>query len=210
MTRDWVAWHADYEADTPLARRLAIVQEQVAAALRERANEPIRVLSLCAGEGRDLVGPLAPMAPAMHVTGRLVELDPTLAGRARAAIEAAGLAGLEVLQADAGTTASFAGAVPADLVLVCGVFGNISDADIEGTVGALPMLCAEGATLLWTRHRRPPDLTPAIRSWFERAGFRHEAFIPVPDGEGSVGVERFAGMAQAFRPGVRLFEFIDR
>jgi hypothetical protein len=209
VSRDWVAWHADYEADTPLARRLAIVQEQVAAALRDRGDQPTRILSLCSGEGRDLLAPLTKLAPARHVTGRLVELDPTLAGRARAAIEATGLAGLEVLQADAGTTASFAGAAPADLVLVCGVFGNISDADIERTVGALPMLCAEGATLLWTRHRRPPDLTPAIRDWFERAGFRHEAFIPVPNGEGSVGVERYVGAAQPFRPGVRLFEFIE-
>ena len=43
-------------------------------------------------------------------------------------------AGIEVLCADAGTTASYAGAVPADLVLVCGVFGNITDADMMHTI----------------------------------------------------------------------------
>lgn len=209
MPRDWVAWHEDYEAPTPLARRLAIVQEQVEAALAERGDAQIRLLSLCSGEGRDVLVPLARRAPARHVTGRLVELDPTLAGRARSSLAAAGLNGLEVLEGDAGTTTSFAGAVPADLVLVCGVFGNISDEDIERTVRALPMLCAAGATVIWTRHRLAPDLTPAVRGWFAASGFRHEAFIEVPDGPGTVGVERFVGTSEPFLPDVRLFEFRD-
>lgn len=209
MARDWVAWHRDYEADTPLARRLAIVQQEVDRALDERANTSIRVLSLCSGEGRDLIAPLSRRAPARHVTGRLVELDAALARRARSSITTAGLTGLEVVEGDAGTTASFASAVPADLVLVCGVFGNISDADIEQTVRALPTLCAAGATVIWTRHRRPPDLTPAIGRWFAASGFRHEAFIRVPDSPASVGVERFLGTPRAFQPGARLFEFLD-
>ena len=40
----------------------------------------------------------------------------------------AGDADVEVLVADAGRTDSYAGRVPAEVVLVCGVFGNISDA----------------------------------------------------------------------------------
>jgi hypothetical protein len=35
------------------------------------------------------------------------------------------------------------------LVLVCGVFGNISAKDIEGTIARLPQLCADGATVIW-------------------------------------------------------------
>ncbi len=207
MARDWVAWHRDYEADTPLARRLAIVPQQVDRSLDERAGTLIRVLSLCSGEGRDLIAPLSRRAPASNVTGRLVELDSTLARRARSSIATEGLIGLEVVQGDAGTTASFTGAVPADLVLVCGVFGNISDEDIEHTVRALPTLCAAAATVIWTRHRRPPDLTPAISRWFAESGFRHEAFIRVPDSPASVGVERFEGAPIPVEPDVRLFAF---
>lgn len=213
MPRDWVAWHRDYEADTPLARRLRIVQDQVRRAIQARSGDPIRVLSMCSGEGRDLIEPLeslgAGAGPAAGVRGRLVELDPTLADRARRAIDAAGLAGLEVVEGDAGTTSAYAGAAPADLVLVCGVFGNIRDDDIRRTVRALPMLCDADATVIWTRHRGPPDRTPAIRRWFRSAGFRHEAFIPVPDAPGSVGVERFEGAPQPFEPDRRLFEFTD-
>jgi hypothetical protein len=210
MPRDWVAWHADYETDTPLARRLAIVQSEVAAALAERAGSTIGVLSLCSGQGRDLIVPIAATEPTPNVRGLLVELDPTLAGNAREGLDAAGIHGLEVRQADAGTTTSFADAVPADLVLLCGIFGNISDADIERTVRAAPALCAPGGTLLWTRHRRPPDLTPRIREWFAESGFHHVAFNPVPDGEGSVGVERFAGPPTTLEPATRLFAFEQR
>lgn len=209
MPRDWVAWHADYDTTSPLARRLAIVQEQVAHAIAERAGSPIRVLSLCAGEGRDLIAPLAAAKPGADVHGLLVELDPTLVARAREGIADAGLRGLEVFQGDAGTTASFADAVPADLVLLCGIFGNISDAAIERTVRLAPTLCASGATVIWTRHRRLPDLTPQIRRWFAAAGFRHETFNPVPDGPSSVGVEQLVGPTLAFIPDVRLFDFED-
>src|SRR5258706_767375 len=123
MPRDWLAWRRDYEdAEGPLARRLAIVQREVGRALATRDEGPIRVLSMCAGDGRDVIGPLAALGAADRVQGRLVELDLTLVDGARRAIAAAGIDRLEIRQGDAGTTTAYAGAVPADLVLVCGVF----------------------------------------------------------------------------------------
>jgi hypothetical protein len=208
----WIEWHRGYDVeDGPLARRLAIVQRQVERAIvaRRRDQRPIRILSLCSGDGRDLIGPVARTAAGRRVQGRLIELDEHLAGDARTAITSAGLGGLEVRQGDAGITSAYAGAVPADLLLVCGVFGNISDADIERTVRALPTLCAEGATVIWTRHRREPDRTPAIRRWFRAAGFRHRGFFQVADSPSSVGVERFVGTPEPFRDAERLFEFVD-
>jgi hypothetical protein len=185
------------------------VQEQVARSISEREGSRIRVLSLCSGDGRDLIVPLSARAPAADVRGLLVELDPNLAARARDGIAVAGLDGLEVREGDAGVTTTFADAVPADLLLLCGIFGNIGDEAIERTVGAAPSLCAPGATVIWTRHRDPPDRTPAIRRWFRAAGFRHEAFIPVPDSAASVGVERLVGPPLPFDPELRLFEFED-
>jgi len=98
------------------------------------------------------------------VRARLVELAERNVAVARQAAQAAGSGDVEMLQADAGTTDVCAGAVPARIVVVCGIFGNITVSDIQATVAALPGLCAPGALVLWTRHRRPPDLTPAIRS----------------------------------------------
>jgi hypothetical protein len=44
-----------------------------------------------------------------------------------------------------------------------------------------------GATVIWTRHRRLPDLTPQIRAWFTESGFDEIAFEAL---ETSVGVNR--------------------
>jgi hypothetical protein len=83
--------------------------------------------------------------------------------------------------------------VPADVLLLAGIFGNVSDADIERTIGAAAWLCAEAGTVIWTRHRRPPDVTTQMRSWFAAAGFEEVAFEAL-DTEylTSVGVHRLA------------------
>jgi len=143
------------------------------------------------------------------VHARLVELDERNVTVARQAIAAAGLTGCEVLQGDAGTTDVCAGAVPAQIVLACGVFGNISAGDVQATVSALPSLCGPGALVLWTRHRRSPDLTPAIRSWFGNAAFREEAFDISDDGFMSVGAHRLAGQPADLLLGRRLFTFLN-
>jgi hypothetical protein len=120
----------------------------------------------------------------------LVELDPHIAGLASRRAEA-GLAGVEVRQADAAVVAGYADAIPADVLLLCGIFGNVSEDDICRTIAAAPTLCAPGGTVIWTRHRRPPDLNPTLRDWFAAAGFAELAF-EAPDEAPliSVGVHR--------------------
>jgi hypothetical protein len=88
------------------------------------------------------------------------------------------------------------------------VLGNVSDADAHGTVDALPGLCAAGATVIWTRHRREPDLTPALRRRFAAAGFAEESFTSPEDGRWSVGVHHLGRAPEPLRPGQRLFEFL--
>ncbi len=203
---DWAAWHADYDRDTPLRRRLEIVQRFIKTALTDEERSPVHVISMCAGEARDLLGVLESITR-RDLVGLLVELDPGLAANARRRSAALGLKNLEVVTGDAGQARAYAGATPAELVLACGVFGNISDKDIQRTVRALPQLCAPGATVIWTRHREPPDITPAIRSWLAEEGFEEIAFEPVPDGPGSVGVARYAGEPQPLVDG-ELFTFV--
>jgi hypothetical protein len=104
-----------------------------------------------------------------------------------------------VRQADASQAASFADALPADVLMLCGIFGNVSDQDIERTIAVAPLLCAAGATVLWTRNRRAPDRTPWIRALFAAAGFDEVTFDPVhTHGFMGVGVNR---LRQAGAPG---------
>ena len=210
-TRDWWEWHRSYDdPDSALAHRLGIVRHQIRDAVSAAPAGPIRAVSVCAGQGRDLIGALAGHPRRLDVEARLVELDARNVAAARAAIDAADLPGVTVVEHDAARTDAYLGAVPADLVLVCGGFGNVSDDDIEHTVQTLPQLCAARATVIWTRHRRPPDLTIAIRAWFAAAGFAEGAFETVPDGSVSVGVHRFEGTPVPLQVGERLFTFVDR
>jgi hypothetical protein len=194
---DWAAWHDAYDdPDNPLARRLKVVQAHIRAAL-DAAPETVRVVSVCAGRGNDLLGVLAERP--REVRGRLVELDP----RNTAAIVAP--PGIEVVTGDASLAGAYAGVVPADLVLVCGVLGRIGDRDIANLIRSLPQLCATGGVVIWTRHRRPPDRTPRVRRLLARAGFEELAF-DAPEGEGfTVGSHRHTGAPEPLQPEARLF-----
>ena len=204
---DWQRWHDPYEdPDSPLSARLRAVQEQVAAALDRAAPGPVRLLSLCAGQGRDVLPLLDTHPRGADVTGRLVELDPGNVAAARAAAAA----GVEVLQADAGTTDVAVGAAPADLLLLCGIFGNVADADVERTVRAVPHLLAEGGTVLWTRSRHAPDLTPAIRGWLADCGVVEAAFVSEGEQGWAVGAGVLRGPARALGEPRRLFTFTTR
>jgi hypothetical protein len=205
----WQAWHDLYDTPTSyLSRRLATVQRHIRAALDQAPPGAIRAISMCAGQGRDLIGVLTDHPRGADVTARLVELDEGNAALAQASAAQAGLDRVDVVCGDASTTDAFVGAAPAALVLVCGVFGNISDGDIERTVEAMPRFCAPDATVIWTRHRRAPDLTPSIREWFGAGGFDEVAFEAPTDALFGVGVHRFSGAPQPLRPGRRLFRFV--
>jgi len=99
------------------------------------------------------------------------------------------------------------GIVPADLVLACGVFGNISDADIGRTIATLPQMTRAGGTVIWTRSRRSLDLTSAIRQAFGEADFTETAFHAPDDVLFSVGACRFHGEPQPLQA-TTLFTFI--
>jgi len=208
MAPDWQEWHEPYDRPgSYLDARLACVQARLGAAIDECAPGPIRILSLCAGQGRDVIGVLADHPRSSDVSARLVELDPASVGWARAAIADRRLTGVEVIEGDASTTDAAIGAVPAEIVLLCGIFGNISDGDIRRIVGLAPMLCAPGAVVLWTRHRNEPDLTPAIRSWFGASGFDEMGFDAPDHFRFGVGANRLATDPVALQPDLRLFTF---
>jgi hypothetical protein len=208
LTVDWLEWHAPYEDETSdLSRRLRAVQQGIRAHLDARSDGPIQVISACAGQGRDLLEVLATHPSRDRVTARLVELDPRNVQVARSAAKANGLTGVEVVEGDAGIVDSYLGAVPADLLLFCGVFGNISDEDVAGTIRALPQFCTPGATVIWTRGRQAPDLRPSIRGWFADAGFAEQSFVAPEDVRWSVGVHRLTAEPVPPVPGQRLFGF---
>jgi hypothetical protein len=213
----WVRWHQPYEdPSSNLSRRLRAVQAMVGSALDELPPldshpGPVRIVSLCAGQGRDVIDVVASHPRGREVSALLVELDPALAAfaRARAAAAGAGLAErIRIVEGDASQCRWYADDVPADIVLVCGVFGNISAADIAATIEAMRGFCVPGGHVVWTRHRLPPDATPAIRDQFGAAGFTELAFEAPEDSVMTVGHHRLDGPTTTFDPGQVLFDFV--
>jgi hypothetical protein len=216
---DWLSWHDAYDRpDSSLARRLVAVQQRIRIALDEAPPGPLQAVSMCAGQGRDLIGVLKDHPRRDDVKARLVELDERNAAIARQSAAAAGLDRVEVLTADAALTDSYSGIVPAYLVLACGLFGNMSDTDVKRTIGYCTQLCVRGGTVIWTRGRFEPDLVPQVCDWFEEAGFE-ELWVSEPDAGYGVGAHRFAaaphplgrggagGRLPPLEQGARIFTF---
>jgi hypothetical protein len=207
--RDWHEWHAAYDhPGSGLARRLSWVQERIRAALDAAPVGQVRAISLCAGQGRDLIGALADHPRARDVTARLVELDPRNTEAAARLAAESGLDNVEVVTGDASLISQYVGLVPADLVLACGLFGNMTDAHVEQTIGYLGQLCAEGGTVVWTRARWSPDLVPRVCAWFEGRGFERVSLTSANYVQ-CVGAHRRTAPPAALEPGAVMFTFTN-
>jgi hypothetical protein len=206
---DWVAWHDFYDdPSSGLSARLRVVTSHLAQAVDAAPAGPVSVVSLCAGQARDVIGALSGHPRRDDVRAVLIEADPRNAALARGSAARQALTNVEVREADAGTVTSFADALPADVLLLCGIFGNLSDDDVRHTVKAAPALCRRGGTVIWTRNRRAPDLTQPIRAWFAEGGFDEVAFDALGDDAMTcVGAGRLARPSAAGPPGDRLFTF---
>jgi hypothetical protein len=211
-SRDWYDWHADYDRPgSGLALRLSWVQDQIRVALDAARPGALRVISLCAGQGRDLLGVLATHPRRSDVTARLVELDPRNTEVARGLAASAGLSGVEVVTGDASLASQYAELAPADLVIACGLFGNMSDADIEATIGYCTQLCAAGGTVIWTRGRRMReggrDLVPQVCAWFEERDFERQ-WVSHPDFPQCCGAHVFRGAPAPLDHDAVMFTFV--
>ncbi len=188
--RDWHAWHLAYdEPGSDLARRLVVVQGRIRCALDEAPPGPLRLISMVAGQGRDVIPVLATHSRGGDIAGCLVEIDPRNADIARSAVHNVGLTGIDVVTGDAAELNHYRPYAPADVVVMCGLFGNISEADIRRMVGYAIPLTKRGGTVIWTRGRQGAHMAPTICGWFIDAGFE-ERHMSDPTGGFRVGAHR--------------------
>src|ERR1700733_9162976 len=107
--RDLSDWHASYDdPGSGLSRRLSWVQHQIRAALDAARPGPIRAISLCAGQGLDLIGVLADHPRAADVTARLAEPGPRDTEVAARLVAEAVLTQVEIVTGDASLTSQYA------------------------------------------------------------------------------------------------------
>lgn len=213
MPKDWFEWHEFYNTDVRLQQRLQIVREYIWRAIDESPVGRIRLVSLCAGDGRDLLGTLASHPRAKDVYGRLVELNPNLVAQGREAIASAGFSEqLEFINGDATNSSNYIGAVPADIVIVCGIFGNLeNEAELKRLIGNLPFLAKTGAFAIWTRgHSDGIAHSDTVRQVFQQAEFAEVEFRLTLTGDMGVGIHRYLGENATLPKDQQLFVFSGR
>ena len=87
------------------------------------ARERRQLLSLCAGDGRDVIPVLTARAASSSISDLLIERDEELSCRATEAAASSGLSTVEIRCAHAGDPASFSDVLPVDVLLLCGRVG---------------------------------------------------------------------------------------
>ena len=206
---DWSSWHDEYEnPDSELNARKRAVQAHVVAITEQCPIGPVTVVSICGGQGREVIGALENHPRRGDVGGRIVELDEANSGFAREWAQRAGLNRLEVITGDASVSDAYAGLPPVDLVVISGVFGHIDRVDRQRLFDFLQQICREGASVVWTYFNRYEQWTRELREDLTDRQFAEES-VQVLEGEYAfvVGRNRFVGPTGQFIPGAKLFTF---
>lgn len=206
---DWRRWHQEYDdPDSRLSRRLEVVRTRLAEVLTSHPAHELRLLSLCSGDARDAIPVLAAHPRGPRVQALVVELDPVLARRAADSANRAELARFEVRCADAGDVRSFSDVLPVDVLLLCGVFGNIDHQVVPTVVARIPSIVTAGGFVIWTRggHDGDEDPRQQVRRCFTDAGMPEVSFDGPPEGYG-VGVNRVQHAPRGRLDHSRLFTF---
>jgi hypothetical protein len=176
------------------------------------APGPVRIISICAGDGRNVLETLRTHARRGDVSAWLVELDinSVAAGQRQAA--ALGLSRqVNCVHADATDFATYQMIAPADIVLLSGVWGHVSLDTRQTLVDSLVTLCRPGGTVIWTRGAaKGPERVHQIRSLFSPRIWSELKFEDTPDKNWVVATYRNVGPARELPARGKVFHFERR
>jgi hypothetical protein len=209
---DWKQWHSLYDESQPLKERLLAVRQHIAASIAGHSVDPVRILSACAGDGRDLIGALGATHERKRVCAHLIESDAELVARGEAAARQFRLEDEITFHcADATRSNTYRGVSPAHVIVLAGVFGNLHDMDTKRLIASLRSLCYPGASVVWTRNLREFDdgerTTLIIKECFLASGFEEASFSRTPSGMFAVATHVFRGSPEPLPRDVQLFVF---
>jgi amino acid adenylation domain-containing protein len=209
---NWDDWYRQYGSLPSLQERLRVVREQIIATLNECPRGPIQIVSICAGDGRDVIGALLDHPRRNDITAALLDNHSESIARGRAAAEQAGLAQqLRFIEADATRAGNYVGLVPADLVLLSGFLGHLRHEDVPRLIENLPTLCKTGGCVIWNRHlviHGGAQQVPVIQEQFRKTGFEEVHFETASPGGFVVARGRFTGEVAPLDSSRVLFEFV--
>lgn len=219
---DWHKWHNGYDQNPALKRRLVLVRKHLSRCLDHTAPGEVRIISVCAGDGRDILRTLAGHKRLADARVRLVELDPNLVADGENASKALGLSNhVEFVNGDATDPGSYRAVAPANIVVMCGMLGLVDFPELPNVVRAMQALCAHKGHVVWTRRldwRNGVQQTKVLQNLMAQAGFRRASlsvtsfgalFFKKPRPSFAVATHRYDGEPAALSQSERLFTIGD-
>jgi len=207
----WARWHDQYAKLPGLIARLSLVRQHLSKCLDLLPSGGIRVVSVCAGDGRDIIAVLSRHIRSQDVSGWLVENDPRVVESGLQEIEKAGLGhGLNYILDDASRSSTYSKIAPTDVVLVAGVFGNLRGVEALKLIERLPSLCKPEAFVVWTRHCTLNDGEAQLAMMSQRfAGNEFESFNYelTPTADFVVATHQYKGGPKTLIKDEKWFEF---
>ncbi|MNR04651.1 hypothetical protein D3C85_1206300 [compost metagenome] len=143
-----------------------------------------------------------------NIHSYLVEIDERLVQECKHTVSDRGLQNVTVVKGDASLLRTYRDVIPADLILLCGIFGNIANEDILNTIESLAQLSKQGTRVVWTRNLRDPKVVPMIRHSFTANDFKEVDYRTTSDDSYAIGIYEFYGLSQRLKDDIQLFTFI--
>lgn len=148
----WSGWPDKIYQDQSYRQRLEAVQGQIKGFLDTAPAGPQRILNICAGDGRDVLGAIGDHPRRTDVLAWFVELDSDSVNQGRQTAAKLGLDNLtRFINGDATVYSTYQPIGRADLVIACGVWGHVPTFEMPSLVRAMATFCNPGGRLIWTR-----------------------------------------------------------
>jgi SAM-dependent methyltransferase len=205
----WSNWPARAYLRSSYRLRLGEVQAHLSRCLDEAAPGPVYIVSLCAGDGRDVTGTLEAHPRRSDVEAWLVERDWK---SVEAGIQSA--AGKELrdhvhfILGDATNYATYANLSVCDIVVFCGVLGHVMPCEKAETVKRVAQFCKPGGAIVWTRGlKRGKSRVSDVERLFDQALCEKVRSSVTADGKWGIVTHRYMGPAVERPKCGRIFNF---
>jgi SAM-dependent methyltransferase len=210
--RVWSDWPQEVYQRQTYQQRLLKVQEHFAECLDNAPPGPVRVLSICAGDGRDVIGVLSSHPRQTDVTAWLVESNrQSIAIGTRQAASAGLATTVNFVSGDATLYETYKDIAPADIILVCGVWGHVAPDQRALLVASIASLCKPDGVVIWTRGLWPNmSGLQEIQSHFAGADWDKVRVTNTPDQKWAVATYGYTGPPHQLPTSGRLFRFQRR
>lgn len=205
----WSNWPARAYLRSGYQLRLGAVQSHLTDCLDDAAPGPLRLVSICAGDGRDVIGVLESHPRRADVEAWLVELDRKSVESGRKSAEAKGLTDrVTFINGDATDYATYSNILPCDIVMMCGVLGHVRPSERAEMVKKAARFCKPGGAIVWTRGvKQGRSRLAEVERLFDHAICEKVRTSVTPDEKWGVVTHRYVGQPHMSPSGGRIFTF---